>query len=94
MQQEKDCQDEPFANAVIENLDVFGDLALRLLAGEEPPVMYQFSFQSAPETFHRRGIPTVLFATHRYLHAELTQLFLASMTTILANAINQPCCDK
>ena len=49
-------------NTVIEDLDLFGDFALRLFAGGETPVMYQFSFQSPSETFHRRVVQTVSFA--------------------------------
>ena len=66
------------SNAVIEDLDVFGDLAFSLLAGSEALVMNQFSFQGTPATFHRRVIPTVSLSAHGNVHTELAEQFLVS----------------
>ena len=75
------------SDAVVEDLDVFGDLALGLLAGREATVMHQFGFQGTPAAFHRCVVPTVALATHRGLHTELPQELLVGMGVILAAAI-------
>ena len=67
------------SNSVVEDLDVFRDLARSLLAGGEAAVMHQFGLQGAPATFHRCVIPAIPLATHGRLHAELAEQLLVGV---------------
>ena len=68
---------------VIEDLDVLRDLAPCLLTSLVAPVMHQFVLQRAPKTFHRSIIVAVASPTHGRGHAELLQLLLIGLGTIL-----------
>ena len=41
-------------NAVVEDFNIFCDLAFRLLASDKTAMMHEFGFQQSPTTFRRR----------------------------------------
>ena len=78
---------------VIEDLDVLRDLTLGLLSRVVVPVVHQLILQCAPETLHRSVVIAVTLPTHGRGQAELPQLRLIGLGTILRAAIrmmNEP----
>src|SRR5689334_6178070 len=68
---------------VVEHLDVLRDLAASVLTGLVAPVMHQLILQCPPETLHRRVVIAVALPAHGRGHAELPQLLLIVLSTIL-----------
>ncbi len=52
---------------------VFADLPFGVCASSVLAMMDKFIFQGTPEAFHGCVVPTIAFATHGCLHAELGQ---------------------
>ena len=73
--------------AIVEDFDVLGNLADRLLPGFVTSVVDEFIFECSPETFHRRIIVAISPAAHGGLHTELPDELLILVRTILAAAI-------
>ena len=73
--------------AVVEDVNVLGDLALSLVTGFIAAMMHQFILERAPETLHRRVVIAVPPARHRGAQAELLQPGLVGMRAILGSAI-------
>lgn len=73
--------------AVIEELDILRDLLPDLLPRGIPPVIHPVVLQRAPKTFHRRIVVAVASPTHGRDQAELLQLRLIVLGTILRAAI-------
>src|SRR5215831_6969038 len=72
---------------VIEDLDVLRDLPPGLLPRVITPVMHQLILQCPPETLHRRVVIAVALPTHGWGQAELPQLILLVLGTILGPTI-------
>ncbi|QPD03642.1 MAG: hypothetical protein Nkreftii_001416 [Candidatus Nitrospira kreftii] len=72
---------------VVERLDVLRDLAASWLTGLVAPVMHQLIFQRPPETLHRRVVIAIPLPTHGRGHAELPQLLLIVLRTILGPTV-------
>ena len=68
---------------VIEQLDVLRDLAPSLLTGFVATMMHQFILQRLSETLHRGVVIAVSLPTHGWNQAELPQLILIVLGTIL-----------
>ena len=68
---------------VVEQLDVLRDLAASLCTGLVAPVMYQLILQRPPDTLHRRVVIAIALPAHGGNHAELPQLILIVVGTIL-----------
>ena len=73
--------------AVVEDFDVLGDLANRLLPRFVASVVDEFIFECSPEAFHRRIIVAISPAAHGCFHAELLDQSLVFVRAILAAAI-------
>ena len=69
--------------SVLEGLDVLHDLAVSLRTGLVAPVMRQFILQRSPKTLHRRIVIAVALPTHGRNQAELPQLILIVLGTLL-----------
>ncbi len=72
---------------VVEQVNVFADLAHRFGMRQIFTMMHEFCFQRPPETFHRCVIITVAFAAHRDAHPVASEQRLILMTAILRSAI-------
>ncbi len=72
---------------VVEQLNVLRDFPLGLLPRGIPPMMHQLILQRPPETLHRRIVIAVALPTHGRGHAELPQLRLIVLSTILGPTV-------
>ena len=72
---------------VVEQLDVLRDLAASLRTGLVAPVMYQLILQRPPDTLHRRVVIAIPLPTHGRGQAELPQLLLIVLRTIVGPTV-------
>ncbi len=72
---------------VVEHLDVLCNLSPSLLPCFIPPMVHQLILQRPPETLHRRIVITIPLPTHGRGHAELPQLLLIVLCTILGPTV-------
>lgn len=72
---------------VIEDLDVLRDLSPSLLPCRISPLVDQLIFQCPPETLHRRVVIAIALPAHGGNHAELPQLILIVVGTILGPTV-------
>ena len=68
---------------VVKQLDVLRDLSPSLLSRRISPMVHQLIFQGPPETLHRRVVRAIAIPAHGGNHAELPQLILIVVGTIL-----------
>ena len=73
--------------AVVEHLDVLRNLSPSLLPRMISPMMHQLIFQCPPETLHRRVVIAIALSAHGGDHAELPQLILIVVGTILGATV-------
>jgi len=73
--------------AVVEHLDVLRNLSPSLLPRIISPMVHQLIFQCPPETLHRRVVIAIALPAHGGDHAELPQLILIVVGTILGATV-------
>ena len=73
--------------AVVEDVDVLGDLNDGLGARFVTPVVHEFVLEGAPETFHRGIVGAVAASGHGRFHTELFQQLSIVACAILRTAV-------
>jgi hypothetical protein len=73
--------------AVVEHLDVLRKLSSSLLTGLVAPMMHQLILQGPPATLHRRVVRAIALPAPGGDHADLPQLLLIVVGTILRATI-------
>lgn len=73
--------------AVVEHLNVRRHLSPSLLPRRISPLMHQLSFQCPPDTLHRCVVIAIPLPTHGGNHAQLPQLMLIVIGTIVGPTV-------
>ena len=79
--------------AVVEDVDVFGDLSDGLRTRFVTPVVHEFVLEGSPETFHRGIVVAVAASRHGRLHARLFQqipIVASAIRRAAIRMVNQP----